>query len=352
MIIPKIEGSSTITKARKSRAKETKPRVKSPKNVKECWNAHDSPGRSLYIRPSDGQLVYLECCFPGCGKTNFKNITTMKRHMSNPRIHNVGKGFFRNHAHVIEACGKLPPEREALREEEEEHRSIEPYSHQEQIAYESEPSTPFSSFRQSAMADAIEHDYDGPNSREASTIPGPPFSDYSSVSSTTPSTGTHEVTIKKEVMDDVDDQPQVFRVAQGKGTITHDCLSANEIERVALPEYVSSMSYDTDDDDLETAIHEAIQHRATARQQHIPELASLDAGQMGSLVNRQPGVLTKREDESIEPEIFGQPIIAKVAATEIHETDRRFRDIPEVVGKPDIETELADMSILFRNRTS
>jgi len=351
VITPKFEGPANIKEARKSRAKETKPRAKKPNNVKECWVSHDIHGRSLYIRPSDGQFVYLECCFPGCGKTDFKNIRSVMRHMSDKRQHNAGRKFFRNHTHVIEVCGKLPPDRQALREAEEEHRLIEPQPPHEQIAYESESSIPFSSLRQSATAHAIEQDSDKLNSREAPSITSLPISDYNFISSIIPTMGTHDVTIKKEVTEDVDKHPHVFHMAQSKGPITHDCLSANEIERVALPEYVSSMSYDTDDDDVDTAIHEAIQHRATARQRYIPELASLDAGQMGLLVNTLPGVLIEREDEGIEAEIFGQPTIAKVPATGIHETDRRIGDITKVVGKPDIETELADTSVLFGNKT-
>lgn len=165
----------------------------------QSWGTYDSRGRSLYLRPSDGELVYLECCVAGCGKTNFKNIRSIMCHVSDMRIHGGGKGFFRDHAHVIEVCGKLPPERQALREGEEGQRLIEPYPHQEQIAYGSEPSIPVSSLRQSATTHAIEQDFAGLSSPEAPSIRGPPISDYSSVSAT-PTMETHDVTVRKEVL--------------------------------------------------------------------------------------------------------------------------------------------------------
>lgn len=217
---------------------------------------------------------------------------------------------------------------------------------------------------------------------------------------------THDVTIKTEFIEDVGGHPHISHMGQGKGTITHDCLSTNEIERVALPEYFSGMNYDTDDDDVDTTIHAASQHRATARQRYLPELASLDAGQMGSLVKTLLEVQIKREAESIEfaveandtpkiwtvltqqinavenltlvgePEVeteladtsvpFGnkilvggndidaglldQPLTANVLAAETQETDGRNADFTETVAKPDVETELADTSIPLGNR--
>lgn len=352
MIIPRIEGSAAIKKARNPRAKEIKPRTRKPKNVKESWVSHggyDSRGRSLYFRPSDGRLVYLECCFPDCGKTNFKTIRSMMLHVSGMRNHHVGKGFFKNHAHVIELCGKLPSERQALTGGEEEHRLIDPYPHQEQIAYGSEPSILVSSLRQSATTYTIEQDSDGLNSREATSTTSPNISGDTSVTSMTPIMATHDVTIKEEVIKDVGGDPHNSRMAQGKGTIAQDCLSANEIKKIALPEYVSSMSYDTDDDDIDTAIHDAIQHQATARQRYLPELASLDAGQMRSLVDTRPEVHIKREDESIEAELFDQPVTANVGAAEIQETHGRIADITEVGGKAEVETKLADASVPVEN---
>ncbi len=293
VITPQFEGSTTMKKTKNPRAKQTKPRARKPKNGMEGWISHDSQGRSLYIRPSDGQLVYLECCFPGCRKTNFKNISSIRRHVSDTRGHNVEKGFFINHAHVIEVCGKVPAERQALGAGEEEHRLIEPYPHQEQIAYEPEPSTPVSSLRQSARTHAIEQDFDGLNSR------------------------------------------------------THDCLSAKEIERVAFPEYFSSMSYDTDDDDVDTTVHAASQHRATARQRYLPELASLDAGQMGSLVKTLLEVQIKREAESIDfaVEANDTPKIWTVLTQQIDAVENLT-----LVGEPEVETELADTSVPLGNR--
>ncbi len=310
----------------------------------EGWISHDSQGRSLYIRPSDGQLVYLECCFPGCRKTNFKNISSIRRHVSDTRGHNVERGFFINHAHVIEVCGKVPPERQALGAGEEEHRLIEPYPHQEQIAYGSEPSIPVSSLSQPATAYTIEQDSDGLNSREATSITSPNVNGDTSVTSMTPIMATHDVAIKEEVIEDVGSRSRISHMAQGKGTIT-----ANEIERIVLPEYVSSMSYDTDDDDIDTTIHAASQHRATARQRYLPELASLDAGQMGSLVFTRLEVQGNREDESTEAGLFDQPVTANVGAAEIQETHGRIADITEVGGKVEVETKLADASVPVEN---
>jgi len=332
----------------------------------------------------------------------------MMLHVSDMRNHHVGKGFFKNHAHVIELCGKLPPERQALTGGGEEHRLIEPYPHQEQIAYGSEPSIPVSSLSQPATAYTIEQDSDGLNSREATSTTSPNISGDTSVTSLTPIMATHDVTIKEEFIEDVGSHSHISHMAQGKGTITQDYLSANEIERIVLPEYVSSMNYDTDDDDIDTAIHDAIQHRATARQRYLPELASLDAGQMGSLVVTRLEVQGNREDESIEAGLFDyfitaivpasaelqetngrigdtaevvesskvetgfagtpfenrilagdneidaglldQTVTTNIAAAEIHETDGRIADTTEVIGNPEIEIELADASIPFDDK--
>lgn len=313
----------------------------------QSWSTYDSRGRSLYLRPSDGQLVYLECYFPGCGRTDFKNIRSIMRHVSDMRIHGGGKGSFRNHAHVIEVCGKLPPEHQALREEEEEHRKIEPFPHQEQIAHEPEPSIPVSSLSQPATAYAIEQDSDGFNSREATSITSPNISGDTSVTSMTPIMAMHDVTIKKEIMQDVGDHHHIFLMAQNDDAHTHECLSANETEGVALPEYVSSMSYDTDDGDVNTEIHPAIKHRATARPRYLPELAFLGAGQTQSMVDKHPEVQIKREGKGIEVEHFAPPVTANSAAAEIQKTDRRIEDITETGGDHEIDTELADASVPF-----
>lgn len=270
----------------------------------------------------------------------------MMLHVSDMRNHHVGKGFFKNHAHVIELCGKLPSERQALTGGEEEQRLIEPYPHQEQIAYGSEPSIPVSSLRQSATTHAIKQDFDRLNSPEAPSITNPNISGDTSVTSTTPIMATHDVTINTGVIEDVGGDPHNSRMAQGKGTIAQDCLSANEIERVALPKYVSCTSYETDDDDVDTAIHKAIQHRATARQRYLPELASLDAGQMGSLVKTLLEVQIKREAESIElaVEANDMPKIWTALTQQVDAVEN-----PILGGKPEVETELADTSIPLGN---
>lgn len=108
------------------------------------------------------------------------------------------------------------------------------------------------------------------------------------------------------------------------------------------------MSYDTDDDDIDTAIHDAIQHRATARPRYLPELASLDAGQMGSLVDAHPEVQTKREDESVELALEAND--APEICTELAHRSDAAKDT-NLVGKSQVETELADTSVSFGNRT-
>lgn len=314
----------------------------------QSWSTYDSRGRSLYLRPSDGQLVYLGCCFPGCGRTDFKNIRSIMRHVSDMRTHGGGKGFFRNHAHVIEVCGKLPDGQQALREEEEEHRLIEPFPHQEHTAHEPEASVPVSSHSQPpATAYAVEQDFDGLNGPKPRSIRGSPLSDHNSVSSTA-TMEMHDATIRKEITEDFNGHPHISHTAQAKGTITQDCLSANESERVALPEYISSMRDDTDDDDVDTAILVAVQHQATVRQRYLPELASLDAGQMGSLIDPHSEVQIKREDESIE-----YALEASNTARLSTLLTQRFDAVENTtsVGEPGVETELADPSISFGNQT-
>lgn len=266
------------------------------------------------------------------------------RHVSDMRTHGGGKGFFRNHAHVIEVCGKLPDGQQTLREEEEEHRLIEPFP---QIAYEPEPSIPVSSLSQPATAYTIEQDSDGLNSREATSITSPNTSGDTSVTSMTPIMAI-DVAIKKKIMQDVGDHQHICLMAQNKTAHTHECLSANETERVALPEYISSMRDDTDDDDVDTAILVAVQHQATVRQRYLPELASLDAGQMRSLIDPHPEVQIKREDGSIE-----YALEASNTARLSTLLTQRFDAVENTtsVGEPGVETELADPSISFGNQT-
>lgn len=105
------------------------------------------------------------------------------------------------------------------------------------------------------------------------------------------------------------------------------------------------MNYDTDDDDMDTAIHAIFHYRATARPQNLPELAALDAGQMRSLVLTHPEVHIKREDETMEAELFAKPVTVNAAAAKLQETDKRIEDITEM------ETELADTSLSFESDT-
>lgn len=74
--------------------------------------SYDGEGRPLWIRPSDGQSVYLECCFPACGRSNFKTIHGLMTHMAaqphgfNVRGHGL-KDFLKTQSNAVEMCGRL-----------------------------------------------------------------------------------------------------------------------------------------------------------------------------------------------------------------------------------------------------
>lgn len=72
----------------------------------QTWNA-DGP---LYLRQSDNQLVHLHCCVIGCRKAYFTTITSLMQHVSSPKHHGFGRGFFKNHSDAVEKCGRLPGE--------------------------------------------------------------------------------------------------------------------------------------------------------------------------------------------------------------------------------------------------
>ncbi|CAF9931761.1 hypothetical protein IMSHALPRED_008710 [Imshaugia aleurites] len=71
--------------------------------------AHDSQGRDLFTRPSDGKLVYLHCCVPGCGRTDFPNVMALRNHVSSPKgLHKIN-GMIISNIQAIEVCGQVAP---------------------------------------------------------------------------------------------------------------------------------------------------------------------------------------------------------------------------------------------------
>lgn len=70
---------------------------------------HDSQGRSLYTRSSDGKLVYLRCSVTGCGRATFNTVLALRRHICNPTHSHK---FFISNDHAIEVCGEVAPGQE------------------------------------------------------------------------------------------------------------------------------------------------------------------------------------------------------------------------------------------------
>ena len=67
----------------------------------------DSQGRDLFIRPSDGKLVYLHCCVPGCCRANFPNAMALRNHVCSPAgLHKI-KGLLTSNIQAIEVCGQV-----------------------------------------------------------------------------------------------------------------------------------------------------------------------------------------------------------------------------------------------------
>lgn len=67
----------------------------------------DSQGRNLFTRPSDGNLVHLHCCVPGCEKTNFPNALALRNHVCSPAGLHKLKGLLTSNGHAIEVCGRF-----------------------------------------------------------------------------------------------------------------------------------------------------------------------------------------------------------------------------------------------------
>ena len=71
--------------------------------------AQDSQGRYLFTRPSDGKLVYLQCCVTGCGRTKFPNARALRNHVSSPvGLHKI-MGLITSNTQAIEVCGQVAP---------------------------------------------------------------------------------------------------------------------------------------------------------------------------------------------------------------------------------------------------
>lgn len=85
-----------------------------PKNCIGRPAAHDSQGRALFTRPSDGKLVYLRCYVPGCERTVFESVQALRRHVSGPSYRHKMKGTFSCNNHAIEICGEVAPGQEGF----------------------------------------------------------------------------------------------------------------------------------------------------------------------------------------------------------------------------------------------
>lgn len=76
--------------------------------------ARDSQGRDLFTRPSDGKLVYLHCCVPGCARSDFSNARALRNHVCSPQgLHKI-LGLITSNSHAIEVCGQVAPGQDGL----------------------------------------------------------------------------------------------------------------------------------------------------------------------------------------------------------------------------------------------
>ena len=76
--------------------------------------ARDSQGRDLFTRPSDGKLVYLHCCVPGCARSDFSNARALRSHVCSPLGLHKFLGLIKSNSHAIEVCGKVAPGQDGL----------------------------------------------------------------------------------------------------------------------------------------------------------------------------------------------------------------------------------------------
>lgn len=101
----KSSRSATLTDRNQTQGAPEVPRVNQKHGRPNLVN---SLGQALFTRESDGKLVYLECCVPGCGKTSFNTIHSLMCHVANPLSHGL-KGFLQNSTHAIEVCARVAP---------------------------------------------------------------------------------------------------------------------------------------------------------------------------------------------------------------------------------------------------
>ena len=195
-------------------SREKKPR-KSNLNGKSFPHGYDYRARPLYIRPSDGKSVYLECCVPGCGKTNFKSISSLMRHTSDMRKHSIGKGFFKDHTHAIKIYGMVAPRQEEYVEEEADYVLPRSRRYRAQTESEAEFSIPVSSLCQRTVFERLVTDeaaqqHSVPDEREGLLFlpvdPDARANDHDHANPVTPpmSVRTQDVFIKPEYAEDPD----------------------------------------------------------------------------------------------------------------------------------------------------
>ena len=103
-------GPTTRSKTKVKRSDRTTIPSTSPRNKeKSPPTTQDSQGRELFTRPSDGKLVYLQCCIAGCGRTNFPTARALRNHICSPSgLHKI-VGLIKSNSHAIEICGQIAP---------------------------------------------------------------------------------------------------------------------------------------------------------------------------------------------------------------------------------------------------
>lgn len=106
-------GPTTRSKTKVKRSDGTTiPSTSSGHTERGSPTAQDSQGRCLFTRPSDGKLVYLQCCVTGCGRTKFPNARALRNHVSSPvGLHKI-MGLIISNTQAIEVCGQVAPSQE------------------------------------------------------------------------------------------------------------------------------------------------------------------------------------------------------------------------------------------------
>ena len=85
--------------------------------------AHDSQGNPLFTRPSDGKLVYLYCCVPGCERVHFPSVRALRQHVSSAEGYHKLLDYFNSNDHAIEICGRVAPGQEGVEEDVNTHHA-------------------------------------------------------------------------------------------------------------------------------------------------------------------------------------------------------------------------------------